>query len=101
MSQRFYADPAHRFEFANGAVGYRPGLPFDPLGPYAKVVNCPVRGHAKRLTCYATGYADTCFSIPACTRIRGKYVGGYFALDAKGGIEFRPLDKFANRVAPA
>ena len=88
MSQVFYASN-DTFTFPNGAVGHRPGGPFDCLGPYAKVFNCPIGNSEYRLTCYATGYADTYFSIPACTRIHGKHVKGYFTLD-DGAIQFRP-----------
>lgn len=92
MGQKFYASPHDTFEFSNGAIGHRPGGPFDCLGPYAKVRNCPVEGYDKRLTCYATGYADAYFSIPACTRIDGKPVRGYFTMD-DGAISFRPYRK--------
>lgn len=78
MTQVFYASPKDTFTWPNGAVGYRPGGPFDCLGPYAKVKNCPIHGTTLRLTCYATGYADTYFSIPAVTRHKGKRVKGYF-----------------------
>jgi hypothetical protein len=93
VGQKFRACEPHTF--ANGAVGWRPGGPFDCLGPYAKVQNCPVRDEPHRYTCYATGYADTFFSIPACTRIRGKYVRGFFTLDSDGNVEFI---KFATKV---
>lgn len=76
------------FTFPNGAIGWRPGGPFDCLGPFAKVQNCPIAGTDIRRTCYATGYADT-FSVPARTTIGGKTVRGYFTLD-NGNIEFRP-----------
>lgn len=68
----------------NGAIGWSPGGPFDCLGPYAKVQNCPINGTDKRLTCYATGYADTMFSVPACTRYKGKHIKGYFTHDERG-----------------
>ena len=98
MCQRFVA--RERFDFDNGAVGWRPGGPFDCLGPYAKVQNCPIEGYDMRLTCYATGYADTYFSIPACTRYRGKYIGGFFTM-RDGGCVFVPYDRFKDRlVAP-
>lgn len=87
MSQVFIA--RERFEFSNGAIGWRPSGPFDCLGPFAKVQNCPVEGHARRYTCYATAYADTYFSVPACTRIKGKYIRGFFTLE-DGGITFIP-----------
>ncbi len=93
MGQKFYANPSTRFEYANGAVGYGPGGPFDCLGRYAKVANCPIDGTARRLTCYATGYADTYFSVPACTRVRGRYVSGFFTLD-NGSPVFVPMSRF-------
>lgn len=68
----------------------------DCLGPYAKVHNCPILVDGKevdRLTCYATDYADSAFSIPACTRKRGKHIRGYFSLE-DSGIEFRVLNDF-------
>lgn len=83
-----------RVEFANGAIGWRPGGPFDALGPFAKIENCPIAGTDLRLTCYATGYADTFFSVPAATRHRGRYIRGYFAME-DGAVEFRPYARFA------
>lgn len=76
------------FEFSNGATGWRPGGPSDCLGPFAKVQNCPIRGTDLRRTCYATGYADTMFSVPACTRVKRRYIGGFFVQDSDGGVEF-------------
>lgn len=69
----------------------------DCLGPWAKVQNCPIDGFDMRLTCYATGYADTMFSIPACTRYRGKYIGGYFT-QQEGGALFVPYTRFLSRL---
>lgn len=76
--QRFRATES--YEFANGAIGWRPGGPFDCLGPWAKVQNCPVEGENRRYTCYAQGYADTMFSVPAATQIRGKRIKGFFTV---------------------
>lgn len=89
MTQVFYASD-DTFTFPNGAIGHRPGGPLDCLGPYAKVRNCPIGNTSYRLTCYATAHADTFFSIPACTRIRGRYVKGFFSLDGDGAIRFYP-----------
>lgn len=75
-----------RFE-NNGAISWAPGGPFDCIGPYAKINNCPVivdKKEVARLTCYATGYADTFFSVPACTRHKGKHVRGYFTTSETG-----------------
>jgi len=98
--QRFIA--RERFEFANGAIGYRPGGMMDCLGPYAKVQNCPIVGlegaKRNRYTAYAQGYADTFFSVPAATRIKGKVIKGYFTQTdpdsycGNGGLEFRPFN---------
>jgi len=90
-TQRFYASNTDVLACRNGAVGHRPGGSFDCLGPYAKVRNCPIAGTELRLTCYATGYADTYFSVPACTRRKGKHIVGYFAQDEQG-IVFHPMD---------
>jgi len=92
MAQKFYASPSDTFTSPNGAIGHRSGGPFDCLGPYAKVRNCPIDGTSVRLTCYATGYADTFFSIPACTRYKGKHVRGYFTSDESGTV-FRVMDR--------
>lgn len=98
MGQKFYASPRDTFTWSNGAVGYRPGGPMDCLGPYAKVKNCPIKGRpGLRLTCYATGYADTAWSIPACTRYRGRHVRGYFA-EEDGCLFFHPMDSHKDRL---
>jgi len=97
--QRFLA--REPFTFSNGAIGWRPGGPMDCVGPFAKVEHCPIDGTALKRTCYATGYADTMFSIPACTRVRGKYVGGFFTVDCDGRITFVPYKRFAERLAAA
>ena len=91
MAQVFYASPTDTFTWPNGAVGHRPGGSFDCLGPYAKVANCPIAGTDLRLTCYATGYADTYFSVPACTRHKGKHIRGFFTITNES-IEFRPMN---------
>ncbi len=91
-AQKFYVHPTDTLTFPNGAIGHRTGAPFDCLGPFAKVRNCPIAGTSLRLTCYATGYADTYFSVPACTRYKGKYISGYFSM-AGYDIEFIPMDK--------
>ena len=97
MGQKFYASPNNTFTWPNGAIGHRSGSQFDCLGPYAKVRNCPIAGTELRLTCYATAYADTYFSVPACTRHKGKYVRGYFTT-GDSGVEFRVVDAHKPRV---
>ena len=78
-NQKFQANEP--FEYDNGAIGWRPGGPFDCLGPWAKVQNCPVEGYERRYTCYATGYADTFFSVPGVVTIKGKRLTGFFMLE--------------------
>jgi len=85
MCQRFHASN-DTFTWANGAVGHRPGGPFDCLGPFAIVRNCPVDGLDRRYTVYAQRHADTYFSIPAATRIRGLYLTGFFAQNEDGVV---------------
>lgn len=101
-NQVFHSNTDHKFEFANGAIGYGVGrMPWDVLGPYAKVVRCPIAGFNKRLTCYATGYADTFFSVPACTQYKGKYISGYFSIsEGEKGREifFRVKDHHRERM---
>ncbi|MBK1621108.1 hypothetical protein CKO42_22340 [Lamprobacter modestohalophilus] len=94
--QRFLA--REPYTFANGAIGWRPGGPMDCVGPFAKVEHCPIEGTDLKRTAYATGYADTFFSIPACTKVRGKYIGGFFMVDNDGGVTFRPYKRFADRL---
>jgi hypothetical protein len=98
MSQKFYAHPTDTLTHPNGAIGHRSGGPFDCLGPFAKVRNCPIEGTDIRLTCYATGYADTWFSVPACTRYRGRYIKGYF-FSSNDGVVFQVMDSHKSRIA--
>ena len=79
--QKFFASPATKFTYPNGAIAFGPGGPFDCLGHFAKVKNCPIGKTNLRLTCYATNYADTFFSVPAVTRYHGKRVTGYFSVE--------------------
>ncbi len=96
MAQRFYANPQTRQSWPNGAIGYGPGGPFDCLGPFAKVVNCPVADSSGlRRTVYATNYADKFFSIPAECKISGKTVTGFLLLD-DNGPEFVPYSNARN-----
>lgn len=96
--QRFYANPSTRRVAPNGAVSFAPGGPMDCIGHFAKIQNCPIEGTDLRLTCYATGYADTWFSVPACTRRRGKYIRGFFT-GREGGPVFVPMDAHKGRLA--
>ena len=94
--QKFRArDP---FLFTNGAIGWRPGGPFDALGPFAKVEQCPIAGTTLRRTCYATDYADTFYSVPAVCRIRGHRINGFFMID-KGACIFHVLESHQHFLA--
>ena len=94
--QKFVARKRH--DFANGAIGWAPGGPMDCLGPFAKVENCPINGTELRRTCYATGYADTWFSIPAVCTVKGKRVVGYFTNTSDNGVEFMVMDSYKHLV---
>lgn len=72
-AQQFPHNPLDSFTFPSGAIGFRNKL----VGPYAKVINCPIYGATSRLTCYATGVSNDSKFINACTTKDKKYVGGY------------------------
>lgn len=95
MAQKFAARESVHFD--NGAIGWRPGDPMDCLGPYAKVQNCPIHGTSLRLTCYATDYADTWFSVPAETRHKGQRIKGYFSMK-DNNITFNVMDADKGKV---
>lgn len=97
MSQKFYAAPRTRFEFKNGAVGYSPSGPMDCIGPFAKVENCPIAGTKLRRTCYASGHADTFFSVPANTKVAGKHIAGFFTID-DGECVFNVVERHWFRI---
>lgn len=52
------------------------------------VSNCLCQD-GKRRTVYVRGEADTFFSIPAATSIKGKTVRGYLTINDDGNNEFR------------
>lgn len=101
MGQKFYASPADKHAYPNGAIAFHSGgVHCFNNGTFAKVRNCPIvcEGlEGLRLTAYATGYADTFFSIPACTRYKGVHIGGYLT-NADSGIEFRVYDRFKAKL---
>lgn len=101
MGQKFHVDKSTKFTHANGAIAYGPGGAFDCVGLWAKVLNCPVECEGiegLRLTCYATGYADTFFSVPACTRYKGQHIGGFFACDRELGPVFVVSSKHRDKM---
>lgn len=89
--QKFYAGKARKPD-PNGAIQWVSS----PYGCLAKVDKCPCED-GKARTVYITGQPDTYFSIPAATRVRGKYVGGYVTSD-ENGVRFECLDKFKDRM---
>lgn len=95
-NQKFCADMADPFTHANGATSYGSPMPWRQHA-FSIVRNCVIEGTALRLTCYATGDADTWFSIPACTQHKGKYVAGYFTT-RDDGVVFCVMDRHASRV---
>jgi hypothetical protein len=103
MGQKFYADESSPYRHLNGAISYPSPGPFR-LTSLAKVKNCPIagtddgRGQPLRLTAYATGDADTWFSVPACTRYKQKHIGGYFTQSNMygEGVIFCPYDRYTD-----
>ena len=91
-------NPDDTFTWPNGAIGHRSGLPFDLIGPFGKVLNCPIAGTRLRRAVYATAVADTFFSIPAATRVRGQRIKGYLTTSEEG-VEFRVLDNHKHLLA--
>ena len=87
MSGQIFA-ARERFEFPNGAIGWRPGGPMDCLGPFAKIQNCPIHDTEDRRTVYATGYADTYFSLPGRCTYKGKTARGSIVSDNDGAVSF-------------
>lgn len=93
--QKFVA--REKREYPNGAIGWSPGGPMDCLGPYAKVEHCLIHGTGLRRTCYATGYADTAWSVPAAFSFKGKTVRGFFTIEEnkewnENGVVFHVFD---------
>jgi len=66
----------------------------------AGVRNCPVNnapeayGPDLRRTVYATGMADTFFSIPAACKIKGKTCRGFLSFENDRGYYFVPTEDF-------
>lgn len=85
---RYYFRKSEGCAQPNGSILYRtPG----PFASVAAVGNCPCADGQRRMV-YATGEPDTFFSIPAATRVRGKWVSGFLTtadtLKSAEGYEF-------------
>lgn len=98
---RFYASLEAPEYWDNGAVVFHSGT---HTATFAKVRNCPILVNGvysgTRLTCYATGHADTFFSIPAATRYKGQYIRGYFSQNEDGPV-FHVMTVHAPRMQGA
>lgn len=79
---RYYADPASRFEYPNGAVAYYTATPFRSL---ARIERCPCDDGVRRLVTI-TGEPDSYFSVPAAVRVRvagkDRWVSGFVTSDS-------------------
>ena len=66
----------------------------------AKIDACHIHGTTLRRTVYVTGEPDTWFSIPAATRVKGRYVGGYLtgSDNVEGALVFHAMNKFKDRL---
>lgn len=82
--QKFRADES-RPAAANGAVEWFANWMGGPT--LSKVDHCPCED-GKARTVYITGHPDTWFSVPAATRVGGKYVGGFVSYDGEAGPKF-------------
>lgn len=64
----------------------------------AKIQNCRIDGTTLRRSVYITGEPDTWFSIPAATRVKGRYISGYVTADADGLYIFHTMDRHKDRL---
>jgi hypothetical protein len=64
-------------------------------GPTLAKINKCLCADGNRRTVYITGEADSYFSIPAATRVNGKYVAGYLSSDdsEEKNLVFHATDK--------
>lgn len=85
--QKYYADK--KTTQADGAVVHHNSH----FGLLARVDNCRLENLAgdMRRTVYATGDADTAFSIPAVCKLMGTRVRGYLTSDDAGNVVFRQV----------
>lgn len=83
----------------SGALPWYFGAPGMGWRILAKVQNCPCEDGKPR-TVYITGQPDTYFSIPAATRVKGRYVAGYVTSD-ENGMRFECMDRHRDRMFPA
>ena len=82
MAKRYPHDPASAQTAPNGAIVYRSYHG----APGALIQACPVAGHTRRRSVYATNRQGD----EGCTRIRGKHVRGRIVWTA-AGPEFHPV----------
>ena len=86
---RYYFIKSQGMTLPNGSIRYLSPGPWHSL---AAVGNCPCADGKRRMV-YATSEPDTFFSIPAATRVKGRWVSGYLTmadnLRSSEGYEFR------------
>ena len=83
--------------YPNGSRSYRTA---DPFASVARVENCPCEDGGRR-TAFATAEADTFFSVPACTYVGKKTVGGFLTFDEEGWRFVVTMEgKNAHLIAP-
>ena len=60
----------------------------------ARVNACRIAGTELRRAVYVTGEPNTWFSIPAATRVKGKYIPGFLTGESDCGenLVFHPMD---------
>ena len=64
----------------------------------AKIQHCRLADTTLRRAVYVTGEPDTWFSIPAATRVKGRYIAGYVTTDDDGLYVFRPMNRHKDRL---
>ena len=70
---RYYFDKSQGMKMPNGSIRHLSPGPFSSL---AAVENCPCADGKRRMV-YATGEPDSFFTVPAATRVKGKWVSGF------------------------
>ena len=73
---RYYFDKSQGMTLPNGSIRYLSPFPFLSL---AAVGHCPCLDGKRRMV-YATGEPDSFFTVPAATRVKGKWVSGFLTM---------------------
>ena len=66
----------------------------------ARINNCRIDETDLRRAVYITGEPDTWFSVPAATRVHGRYIRGYVTGESDTGdnLVFRAMDAHKDRL---